>query len=221
VVDMVKKVHKKGAQFLQPEEQVLGATVVNGVGQFKKSVAFGAIGGVVGMAVGQAMKGKSEAPDEGTMAESLPVTKQAILAVSNQRWILFEQSAMSGAPKGVVLSHKNLMGNVKQISDVLDVEKEDIIMGSLPQFHAFGLTVAGLLPLLEGIPVVFHPDPTDVLNIAKAVSNHKITIMCGTSTRLRLYARNRKVLPLMLDSLRLVVAGAERLSAVVRDMSVN
>ena len=116
----------------------------------------------------------------------------------------------------MVLSHKNLMGNVKQVADVLDIQQEDVMMGSLPQFHAFGLTVSGLLPLLEGIPVIFHPDPTDVLNIAKAITNHKITVMFGTSTFLRLYARNRKVLPLMLDSIRLVVAGAERLSPEVR-----
>lgn len=130
--------------------------------------------------------------------------------------ILFS-SGSEGTPKGVVLSHKNLIGNIKQVSDMLNVEQDDVMMGSLPQFHAFGLTVTGLLPLIEGIPVIFHSDPTDVLNIAKAITEFKITIMCGTSTFLRLYVRNNRVLPLMLDSLRLVVAGAERLSKDVRD----
>ena len=130
--------------------------------------------------------------------------------------ILFS-SGSEGKPKGVVLSHQNLMGNIKQVTDVMDLQRHDIIMGSLPQFHAFGLTVTGLLPLIEAVPVVFHPDPTDVVNIGKAISKNKITIMFGTSTFLRLYARNKKVLPLMLESIRLVVAGAERLNDVVRN----
>ncbi|MFV2055038.1 MAG: acyl-[ACP]--phospholipid O-acyltransferase [Thiohalomonadales bacterium] len=135
--------------------------------------------------------------------------------ISEPAAILFS-SGSEGAPKGVVLSHKNLLGNIKQVSDMMDIQQEDIMMGSLPQFHAFGLTVCGLLPLVEGVPVIFHPDPTDVLNIAKAITNHKVTVMFGTSTFLRLYVRNRKVLPLMLDSIRLVVAGAERLNSEVR-----
>jgi acyl-[acyl-carrier-protein]-phospholipid O-acyltransferase/long-chain-fatty-acid--[acyl-carrier-protein] ligase len=108
------------------------------------------------------------------------------------------------------------MGNIKQVSDVLDIEENDVIMGCLPQFHAFGLTVTGLLPLVEGIPVVFHPDPTDVLNIAKAITRNKATILCGTSTFLRLYTRNKHIHPLMLQSLRVIVSGAEKLNADVR-----
>jgi len=108
------------------------------------------------------------------------------------------------------------MGNIKQVADVLDIQENDVIMGSLPQFHAFGLTVTGLLPLIEGIPAVFHPDPTDVLNIAKAIARYRATVLCGTSTFLRLYVRNSRVHPLMLESLRIVVTGAERLNAEVR-----
>ncbi len=137
------------------------------------------------------------------------------VAITSPAAILFS-SGSEGTPKGVVLSHQNLMGNIKQVSEVMDIQETDIIMGSLPQFHAFGLTVAGLLPLIEAIPVVFHPDPTDVVNIGKAISKNKITIMFGTSTFLRLYARNKRVLPIMLESIRLVVAGAEKLNDLVR-----
>jgi len=135
--------------------------------------------------------------------------------ISSPAAIVFS-SDNEGTPKGIVLSHKNLMGNIKQVSDVLDIQQEDVMMGNLPPFHAFGLTVSGLMPLIEGIPVIFHPDPTDVLNMAKAITRNKVTVLCGTSTFLRLYVRNRKVLPLMLDSLRLVVSGAERLNQEVR-----
>lgn len=130
--------------------------------------------------------------------------------------ILFS-SGSEGEPKGVMLSHRNIMSNIKQISDVLDTRRDDAVMASLPLFHAFGLTVTGFLPLIEGVPAICHPDPTDVLNIAKAVARHRVTVMCATSTFLRLFTRNRRVHPLMLESLRVVVAGAERLSPDVRD----
>ena len=130
--------------------------------------------------------------------------------------ILFS-SGSEGEPKGVLLSHRNIMANIRQVCDVLDVQGRDTIMATLPLFHAFGLTVTGLMPLVEGIPVVFHPDPTDALTIAKAIARHRATVFCATSTFLRLFTRNRRIHPLMLDSLRIVVAGAERLSPEVRD----
>ena len=130
--------------------------------------------------------------------------------------ILFS-SGSEGDPKGVLLSHQNIMGNIKQVSDVLDTRQDDRVMATLPLFHAFGLTVTGLMPLIEGIPAICHPDPTDVLNIAKGIAKHKATIFCGTSTFLRLFNRNNKIHPLMLDSLRIVVAGAEKLNSEVRD----
>ena len=130
--------------------------------------------------------------------------------------ILFS-SGSEGAPKGIVLSHRNIMANCKQISDVLNTQPEDVILGSLPPFHSFGLTVTAIMPALEGLPVVCHPDPTDVVNIAKAVAKHRATILCGTATFLRLYARNSKIEPLMLESLRIVVAGAEKLQPKARE----
>ncbi len=130
--------------------------------------------------------------------------------------ILFS-SGSEGEPKGVVLSHRNIMGNIRQVSDVLDTRDEDVVMATLPLFHALGLTVTGFLPMVEGIPAICHPDPTDVLNIAQAIGKYQATFYCATSTFLRLFIRNRRVHPLMLASLRIVVAGAERLSPEVRD----
>jgi len=130
--------------------------------------------------------------------------------------ILFS-SGSEGEPKGIVLSHRNIMANIKQVSDVLDTRDEDVIMATLPLFHAFGLTVTGLMPLIEGIPAILHPDPTDTLIISKAIAKNSATIFCSTSTFLRLFNRNKRIHPLMLKSLRLVVAGAERLNPEVRD----
>ena len=130
--------------------------------------------------------------------------------------ILFS-SGSEGEPKGVVLSHRNIMGNIKQISDVLNTEENDVLMATLPQFHAFGLTATTLMPLVEGIPMVCHPDPTDAVNIGKAVAEYRATILMGTSTFLRLYTKNPRVHHLMFESLRIVVSGAEKLAADVRE----
>ncbi|MGB0468176.1 MAG: acyl-[ACP]--phospholipid O-acyltransferase [Pontibacterium sp.] len=126
-------------------------------------------------------------------------------------------SGSEGAPKGVMLSHRNIMGNLRQTADVLNIRADDRIMATLPLFHAFGLTVTCFMPLIEGIPVICHPDPTDAANIGKGVARYKATLMCATSTFLRLYTRNSKLHPIMLASLRVVVAGAEKLDARVRD----
>jgi acyl-[acyl-carrier-protein]-phospholipid O-acyltransferase/long-chain-fatty-acid--[acyl-carrier-protein] ligase len=73
------------------------------------------------------------------------------------------------------------------------------------------------MPLIEGIPTVCHPDPTDAVNVAKAVAQYRGTLLFGTSTFLRLYAKNPRVHHLMFESLRIVVAGAEKLANDVRE----
>lgn len=129
--------------------------------------------------------------------------------------ILFS-SGSEGLPKGIELSHSNIMANLKQVAEVLNAEDGDVVMASLPLFHAFGLTVTQFMPLIEGLPMVCHADPTDSVGVAKAVAKNRATIMCGTSTFLRLYTRDNKVKALMLDSLRVVVSGAEKLNQDVR-----
>jgi acyl-[acyl-carrier-protein]-phospholipid O-acyltransferase / long-chain-fatty-acid--[acyl-carrier-protein] ligase len=124
--------------------------------------------------------------------------------------VLFS-SGSEGEPKGVVLSHRNLITNVKQIVDLLQIQEDDLVLANLPLFHAFGLTVTLFMPLLERVPVFCHPDPTDAYVCAKTISNHKVSLMFGTSTFFRLYVRNNKVQGKMLESLRLIIAGAEKL----------
>lgn len=130
--------------------------------------------------------------------------------------ILFS-SGSEGQPKGVLLSHRSLHANVRQTAQLLRFTNEDKVLANLPPFHAFGLTASYLLPLLEGVPILCHPDPTDVMASAQAIAKHGITILFGTSSFLRLYARNPKIRPEQLASLRLVVAGAEKLQDEVRD----
>ncbi len=126
--------------------------------------------------------------------------------------VIMFSSGSEGTPKGIELTHKNIMGNIKQVITLLNPTTKDIMVGTLPIFHSFGLTVTTLLPTVEGVPVVSHPDPTDGLGIAKLTLKYQATTIFGTSTFYRLYAKNRKIHPLMFESLKMVVAGAEKLS---------
>ncbi len=129
--------------------------------------------------------------------------------------ILFS-SGSEGTPKGVQLTHTNILGNLKQTSSVINPTDKDVMMCSLPLFHAFGLTVTTFLPLIEGLPMVCQPDPTDARAVSRLVASYKVSILCATSTFLRIYGRHKKVHPLTFYSLRLIVAGAERLREDVR-----
>ena len=130
--------------------------------------------------------------------------------------ILFS-SGSEGEPKGIELSHKNILANIKQISDLINFRKSDAILNSLPIFHSFGLTVTTLMPLCEGLKMISVPDPTDGAAIGKMAAQHHATLIFGTSTFFRLYARNKKLHPLMFQSVRLIIAGAEKLKPEVKE----
>ncbi|MDR3346661.1 MAG: acyl-[ACP]--phospholipid O-acyltransferase [Campylobacteraceae bacterium] len=124
--------------------------------------------------------------------------------------IIFSSGSES-APKGIELTHKNLLANIKQVADLLNFRKDDVILNSLPIFHSFGLTITTLMPLCEGVLVICVPDPTDVVGIGKMCAQYRASILLGTSTFFRLYIKNKKLHPLMLQSVRIAVAGAEKL----------
>ena len=130
--------------------------------------------------------------------------------------ILFS-SGSEGSPKGVELSHCNIAANAKQAAIELGAVDSDVIMSTLPTFHAFGFAITTLMPLSEGIPIVCHADPKDVSTIASGIQKYSGTILVGTPTFLRMYTISKKVTPESIQSLRLVVAGAEKLRSEVRD----
>jgi len=138
------------------------------------------------------------------------------LKLTDTATILFS-SGSEGTPKGIELTHKNILGNIKQVSAMLNFSDNDAILGSLPIFHSFGLTVTTLLPLCEGVPVAFVPDPTDAFSVGKTAFKHKATIIFGTSTFFRLYTKSRKLHPLMFESIRMGVAGAEKLKPEIKE----
>jgi acyl-[acyl-carrier-protein]-phospholipid O-acyltransferase / long-chain-fatty-acid--[acyl-carrier-protein] ligase len=118
-------------------------------------------------------------------------------------------SGSTGDPKGVVLSHRNIVGNVSQFCELLDLKKADGILASLPFFHSFGATVTLWYPLIEGARIVTYPSPLEVAKNAALIEKYKLTLLLATPTFLRGYLR--KAEPQQLKSLRLVITGAEKL----------
>src|SRR5947207_901228 len=118
-------------------------------------------------------------------------------------------SGTTGEPKGVVLSHRNIVGNVSQFRQLLDATKDDAILASLPFFHSFGSTVTLWYPLIEGVRTITYPTPLEAAKNAALIKRYKLTLLLATPTFLRGYLR--KVDPDDLRSLRLVITGAEKL----------
>ena len=120
-------------------------------------------------------------------------------------------SGSEGTPKGVMLSHRNLMGNIQQLACIFNVTRADVMLSELPLFHSFGLTVTTLLNLTEGCPIVTVADPTDVKTMARVCAEFRVTAFVATPTFLRAFTISRYVHPMALKYVRLIIAGAEAL----------
>ena len=124
-------------------------------------------------------------------------------------------SGSSGEPKGVVLSHRNLLSNVSQFSTRLHLPEGSSVLGCLPLFHSFGCTVTLWYPVIEGINLVTYPSPMETKRLAELVALHGVELLLSTPTFLRGYMR--RVDPNQLSSLKLVVTGAEKLPQSLAD----
>lgn len=120
-------------------------------------------------------------------------------------------SGSEKAPKAVPLSHRNILSNLRGVLQCITLSPDDALLGFLPTFHSFGLTVTSLLPILGGVRVVHHPDPTDAAGLARKIAAYRATLLCGTPTFVSAILERAK--PGELDSLRLVVVGAEKAPA--------
>ena len=118
-------------------------------------------------------------------------------------------SGSEGTPKGVVLSHANILGNLKQLEACISFNAQDIVLNFLPMFHSFGFTVGTLLPVISGMKTFFYPTPLHYSVIPEIAYEVHATIMFGTNTFFTAYAK--KAHPYDFYNMRYVVAGAEKL----------
>jgi acyl-[acyl-carrier-protein]-phospholipid O-acyltransferase / long-chain-fatty-acid--[acyl-carrier-protein] ligase len=118
-------------------------------------------------------------------------------------------SGSTGEPKGVMLTHYNIVSNIDQMAQTFMLSKGDVLLGVLPFFHSFGFTVTLWLPAVLGVGVAYHPSPLDLTAVSELVRDYQVTFLLATPTFLQAYTR--RCLPEDFGSLQFVVVGAEKL----------
>ncbi|WP_445220244.1 acyl-[ACP]--phospholipid O-acyltransferase [Bradyrhizobium sp. Pa8] len=140
---------------------------------------------------------------KGLLASTAPrVARQA-----NDPAVVLFTSGSEGTPKGVVLSHRNILANAAQALARVDANANDKVFNVLPVFHSFGLTGGMMMPLLAGIPIYMYPSPLHYRIVPELIYQTGATILFGTDTFLTGYARSAHAYDFR--TLRLVIAGAE------------
>jgi acyl-[acyl-carrier-protein]-phospholipid O-acyltransferase/long-chain-fatty-acid--[acyl-carrier-protein] ligase len=118
-------------------------------------------------------------------------------------------SGSTGVPKGVMLSHFNVISNIEAVAQLFWIGGQDRIAGVLPFFHSFGFTLTIWFPLVSGCGVVYHPNPADARGIGELVAKYRATLLLSTPTFCSAYTR--KCSREEFASLRFVIVGAEKL----------
>ncbi len=134
----------------------------------------------------------------------------------NKKAVILFTSGSEGAPKAVVLTHANILSNIKQMSSIETINISDTLFNALPMFHSFGLTVGTLFPLLEGAKLFLYPSPLHYRVVAEIVYEIGATIMFGTDTFFRGYGKIAH--PFDFHNIRFMFGGAEAVKPDTRNM---
>lgn len=134
----------------------------------------------------------------------------------DKKAVILFTSGSEGAPKAVILSHANIIANIKQLSAIQTINFSDLLFNALPMFHSFGLTVGTLFPLFEGAKLFLYPSPLHYRVVAELVYELGATLIIGTDTFLRGYAKIAH--PYDFHSIRLMYSGGEAAKADTRSM---
>jgi acyl-[acyl-carrier-protein]-phospholipid O-acyltransferase/long-chain-fatty-acid--[acyl-carrier-protein] ligase len=164
---------------------------------------------------------------EDVLTETSALAKLSMLAAARllpaaliERWFLAPadpetlatiifSSGSTGVPKGVMLSHRNVLANIDAANALFRLGAGDVALGVLPFFHSFGYTVTLWLPLVVGFGAAYHPNPTDAKTIGELAAKYGATLLISTPTFCAAYVR--KIQPEQFARLRLAIVGAERL----------
>ncbi len=134
-------------------------------------------------------------------------TRPRVARKADDPAVILFTSGSEGTPKGVVLSHRNILANAAQSLARVDANANDKVFNVLPVFHSFGLTGGTIMPLLAGIPIFMYPSPLHYRIVPELIYQTGSTILFGTDTFLTGYARSAHAYDFR--TLRLIVAGAE------------
>lgn len=126
----------------------------------------------------------------------------------NKEAALLFTSGSVGEPKGVLLTHRNIIGNILQVIEMVPDLKQYKLLSNLPVFHSLGSTVGMWLPLVVCVPVVTCPSPLDIKRILTAIEKDKPNVLLGTPTFFRPYLK--RATAEQMSPIKLVVAGAEK-----------